>query len=300
MPDPKENPWLYPHLVRTAEGLQLFARQALSTFMAGVHASRRVGPEQEFSQYRSYQPGDDLRRLDWKVYARTGRLYVREAEVQSRFFVRFVLDASASMQHQHGRWNKFDYARALIALFAFIARRQQDDFALFAANERINVQQLPANDKGYIHRFFHVLSQLETGGYWPELHQLPQFPAQPQKNELTIVFTDMFQVKEEWYEAIIRLQQAKGEVLVIQLMAENELNPEKWTEPVSLQDMESGEILHLQTSGDRKKSTESIQAFLRETKAFFTDRGIPYVLVNTNEEPHEAIGLFLKKRLMMQ
>lgn len=300
MPDLKENPWLYPQLIHSAEGLHLFARQALTTFMSGVHGSRRVGAEQEFSQYRSYQPGDDLRRLDWKVYARSGRLYVREAEVQSRLFIRFVLDASASMLHQHGRWNKFNYARALIALFAFIARRQQDDFALFAANEQLNVQQLPGSDKGYIHRFFHVLSQLEAGGYWPEPDKVPYFPAHPQKNELTVVFTDMYQEKEEWYESIGRLQQAKNEVMIIHLMAGNELKAEQWTEAVSLQDLESGEVLHLQTSGDRRKSAESIDSFLREMKAFFTEKGISSVLVNTEEEPHEAISLFLKKRLMMQ
>ena len=299
MPDSKENPWLYPHLARSAEGLQLFARQALSTFMSGAHASRSVGAEQEFSQYRSYQPGDDLRRLDWKLYARSGRLYVREAEVQSRLLIRFVLDASASMLHQHGRWNKFDYARALIALFAFIARRQQDDFAFFAANEQFSVQQLPGNDKGYLHRFLHVLSQLEAGGCWPSINQLPHFPAHPQKNELTIVFTDLYQEKEEWDEAIRQLQQAKNEVLVIQLMAGNELYPERWAEAVSLQDMESGEILHLQTKGDRKRSAARMQSFIQQTKAYFGDKGISHVLVNTDEEPHEAIGLFLKKRLMM-
>ncbi len=268
--------------------------------MSGAHSSRRVGADQEFSQYRSYQPGDDLRRLDWKVYARSGRLYIREAEVQSRLFIRFVLDTSASMRHQHGRWSKFDYARAMIALFAFISRKQQDEFALFAANEQQNIQQLPGNDKGYIHRFFHVLSQLEPADYWPEVDQLPYFPAQLNKNEMTIVFTDMYQQKEEWEDTVRRLQQAKNEVVVFHLMAGNELHPEEWKKATTLRDLESGELLHLQTAADRKESEESIQSFIGETRAFFRERGISSALVNTDEEPHEAISLFLKKRLMMQ
>lgn len=298
MLNPKDNPWLYPALIRSAEGLHLFARQALSSYMAGVHGSRRVGAEQEFSQYKSYQAGDDLRRLDWKAYARSGRLYVKEADVQTRVFVRFVLDASASMQHSWGNWSKFDYARALIALMALICRQQNDEFGLYAANEQVVRHQQPLQDKAYIHRFLHVLSQLKPTARWGA--EMPFFPEQPNQNEIVIFLTDMYQQKGELVEAIRRLKRGKNELLVFQLMAPNELDPEMIKGPVALQDLESGEILFLESDKDKKRSAESMQEFIRETKETMLSMGVRPVLLNTSEPPQEALSLFIKKRQMIR
>lgn len=294
MLNPKDNPWLYPELIRSAEGMHLFARQALTSYMAGVHGSRMVGADQEFSQYKSYQAGDDLRRLDWKAYARSGRLYVKEADVQTRVFVRFVLDASASMQHRWGSWSKFDYARALIALLALICRQQSDEFGLYAANEQLVRHQLPGQDKAYIHRFFHVLSKLKPQGRWKE--GMPFFPEQPNQNEIVIFLTDMYQEEGELLEAAKRLKRSKNELIVVQLMAANELDPQKISGTVALQDLENGERLFLESAEDKRRSAESIADFLRQTKAELLSLGVSPVLAITEEPPHEVVSLFLKKR----
>lgn len=298
MLNPKDNPWLYPELIRSAEGMHLFARQALSSYMSGVHGSRRVGAEQEFSQYKSYQAGDDLRRLDWKAYARSGRLYVKEADVQTRVLVRFVLDASASMQHRWGSWSKFDYARAVMALMALICRQQNDEFGLYAANEQVVRHQQPGQDKAYIHRFFHVLSQLKPQGRWKE--GTPFFPEQPNQNEIVLFFTDMYQEEEELLEAVKRLKRSKNELIVVQLMAANELDPQKISGTVALQDLESGERLFLESAEDKKRSADSMADFLRQTKNNLLSLGVSPVLAITEEPPHEAVSLFLKKRQMIR
>lgn len=300
MLNPKENPWLYPELIQSAEGMHLFARQALTTYMAGVHGSRRVGVEQEFSQYRSYQPGDDLRRLDWKVYARSGRLYIKEAEVHTRLFIRFVLDASASMNHQDDKWSKFNYARAMIALLALIAKQQGDSFGLYAANEKLVHNRLPIDDKTYIHRFMYELSQLKAANSWPDISSLSYFPDQPDANEMLVFFTDLYQERDELYEAIRKLKKSKNEVLVFHLLSAHELDPQKWKKPVALRDLESGELLQLQSDEDKKSSAEKMQDFIRQSKDFLQQQGIRYSLVNMEEEPHEAVSLFLKSRLLMR
>ncbi|WP_040397852.1 DUF58 domain-containing protein, partial [Cesiribacter andamanensis] len=122
----KELSWLDPHLLSLPQGLMLFAKTALHRLEGGLHRSRSSGEEQEFSQYRAYQPGDDLRLLDWKLYARSRRLYVRQAEVPRQLQVLVILDASASMQHQSGRWSKLTYARAVAAVLGLLAHRQND------------------------------------------------------------------------------------------------------------------------------------------------------------------------------
>lgn len=300
MLNPQENPWLYPELIQSAEGMHLFARQALTTYMAGVHGSRRVGVEQEFSQYRSYQAGDDLRRLDWKVYARSGRLYIKEAEIHTRLFIRFVLDASASMNYQDGRWSKFNYARAMIALLALIAKQQGDLFGLYAANEKLVHNRVPMDDKTYIHRFMYELSRLKANAKWPDISSLSYFPDQPDANEMLVFFTDLYQERDELFEAIRRLKKSKNEVLVLHLLGAHELDPQKWDKPVALRDLESGEMMQLQSAEDKRRSAENMQEFIRQSKDFLQQQGIRYVLVNMDEEPHEAVSLFLKSRLLMR
>ncbi|RZJ85926.1 MAG: DUF58 domain-containing protein, partial [Chryseobacterium sp.] len=104
--------------------LSLAAKTTVDGFMAGIHKSNVKGTGMEFSQYRSYQPGDDLRSLDWKMFARSDRYYIRESETETSVSVRFVVDASASMDHKDGGFTKMDYGRYLAACLAYLANSQ--------------------------------------------------------------------------------------------------------------------------------------------------------------------------------
>src|SRR6202000_425609 len=103
------------HILMSIKDLSLAARRTIDGFMAGINKSKVKGPGLEFSQYRSYQPGDDLRWLDWKRYARSDRYYIRESEIETSLSVRFLIDASASMNHNDGNVTKIEYARYLAA-----------------------------------------------------------------------------------------------------------------------------------------------------------------------------------------
>ena len=134
---------LDPHLLAATRGLSLAARHLASGLLAGSHASRRVGLAREFSQYRAYQPGDDPRHIDWKLYARSDRYFVRESDVETAVTVRVILDATASMQHVDttgpaaGR-RKFDFARLLAAALAYLAQAQGDQVGLHVvADEQV-------------------------------------------------------------------------------------------------------------------------------------------------------------------
>ncbi|RYZ81461.1 MAG: DUF58 domain-containing protein, partial [Moraxellaceae bacterium] len=111
--------------------LTLSAKTTIDGFMNGINKSTIKGPGLEFSQYRSYQPGDDLRTLDWKMFARSDRYYIRESEVETSISVRFVIDASASMNHSDGDFTKMDYVRYLTACLAYLANLQGDATGLF-------------------------------------------------------------------------------------------------------------------------------------------------------------------------
>src|ERR1700760_4101353 len=119
------------HILMAIKDLSLAARQTIAGFMAGINKSKVKGPGMEFSQYRSYQPGDDLRWLDWKRYARSDRYYIRESEIETSISVRFLIDASKSMEHRDGSYAKIDYARYLAASLGWLANIQGDAIGLY-------------------------------------------------------------------------------------------------------------------------------------------------------------------------
>src|SRR6187455_1183095 len=123
---------LKPEILNTVNGLELVARIIVEGFMSGSNQSQSIGSGQEFSQYRNYEPGDDLRQLDWKMYARSERYFIKQAEIETNITVKFMLDASNSMAYEEQGITKLQYAKVLTAALAYLARRQGDTFGLYA------------------------------------------------------------------------------------------------------------------------------------------------------------------------
>src|ERR1044071_4580970 len=124
------NDLLKPELLNTVNGLELVARIIVEGFMSGSNRSQSIGIGYEFSQYRSYEPGDDLRLLDWKMYARSERYYIKQSEVETNITVKFILDASKSMEYREGGLNKLLFAKVMAAALAYLARKQSDTYGL--------------------------------------------------------------------------------------------------------------------------------------------------------------------------
>jgi uncharacterized protein (DUF58 family) len=142
-----------PSLLNSISGLELIARVIVEGFMSGSNKSQSVGVGQEFSQYRNYQPGDDLRQLDWKMFARTERYYIKEAEIETNITVKFMLDASRSMAYSEGDVSKLQYAKVMMAALAYLARKQGDTFGLYAVNDHSIKSVLPRFEQQQFIRF---------------------------------------------------------------------------------------------------------------------------------------------------
>jgi len=126
---------LKPELIRSVSGLALIAKVLVDGYLSGLNHSRRVGPGMEFSQFRNYESGDDLRLLDWKMLARSGRYYIKQSEIETNIAVKFVLDASSSMLHAENTLSKMDHVRVLVATMAYLSQNQGDAVGLFALND---------------------------------------------------------------------------------------------------------------------------------------------------------------------
>ncbi|HEY0175083.1 MAG TPA: DUF58 domain-containing protein, partial [Pedobacter sp.] len=242
---------LDPKILMAIKELSLAAKMTIEGLMNGINKSTVKGPGMEFSQYRSYQPGDDLRSLDWKMFARSDRYYIRESEVETNIAIRFVIDDSASMNHQDGDFKKIDYARYLAASLAYLGNLQGDALGLNVLKEN-EIFALPSKqDFQHLSRLFFQLEQIEPGGTFTAAQRYKQFYSGLQKRELIIFITDLYQQKEEIFELLDSLNTLKHEVIVFHLMSRNELELD-FKGYASFEDLETGDTIEIDQGSTKK------------------------------------------------
>ncbi len=230
--------------------LELAARTVTQGMLVGRHPSRRIGAGLEFSQFRSYQAGDDLRRVDWKLLARSDRLFVREAESETSVTVRLLLDATASMAHTEDGVSKFDYARYLAAAIALLADRQGDALGLYLMRDAGVETIRPRRDARQLSRALHALEQATPSGRWPVWPVLERALAPDGGGGITLLIGDLHQHASEIDEALRHLAGARQELAVFQVLGDQE-HHRGYDGPVTLEDLETGRQVDLDAESAR-------------------------------------------------
>ncbi|MCK0107759.1 DUF58 domain-containing protein [Flavobacteriaceae bacterium S0825] len=289
------NDLLKPELIKTISGLALIARVIVDGYLSGVNHSRRVGPGMEFSQYRSYQSGDDLRLLDWKMLARSGRYYIKQSEIETNISIKFILDASNSMLHEENGLSKMDYVRVLVASLAYLSQNQGDAVGLFALNDKELHSVYPKVQKQHFNRLLHELINIENHGKWPENETESRKLHDRTHKELIFFITDMYENNEELTRFVKKLKNLKNEVIVLHIMGANELDFD-YKGNVTFEDLETGTKLKVNTAEAKKMYLQSLENMIKNTKDFLLANNIGYHLFRLDEPMGEAIQLFLKKR----
>ena len=251
----------------------------------------------EFDQYKSYQPGDDLRQMDWKMFARSDRYYIREAEVDTSIAVRFVIDASASMAHcDTNGLSKMDYARFLIAALAYLAHAQGDAIGLYVLQDQGLVNLTPRHDSMHLQRFWHQLARLEPAGRFPEENTSNALFSGKRQKEITVFISDLYEQKEEISDLVYRLQARRNEVLCFHLMGQNE-TAFTYEGNLTFEDLETNERVPVEAAQLRKKYLERVQAFLKTVREATQKKQIAYHLFTLHQPLDEALRQFLINRL---
>ncbi len=182
-----------PQMLAAIKDLALVARMVVNGFLAGSHHSRKRGAGLEFSQYRSYQPGDDLRQLDWKMFARSDRYYIRESEIETNLRVQLVIDASNSMNYEEAGLSKITYAKLLIACLGYLAAQHGDEVSLHVLHQNQVTHTLAGSTNTGLQRFFGALNKLKaTGQFASPLtgHHLLQVT---KKKTITVFLSDLYE-----------------------------------------------------------------------------------------------------------
>ncbi len=286
---------LKPEIIKTVSGLALIARVVVDGYLNGLNHSRKVGGGMEFSQYRGYEPGDDLRSLDWKMLARSGRYFVKQSEVETNISVKFILDASNSMLHTENGLEKMDLARVLIASLAYLSQNQGDAVGLFALNDKKLHSIYPKVQKQHYNRLLLELINIKNEGKWPSDPTLTEKLHDRRHKELIFFITDMYEQDEELTDLIKRLKTSRNEVVVFHLMSKNELEFD-YKGTLTFEDLETGARVKVDTKEAKPKYLQSLEATLKRNKETMLSNGITYQLFRMDEPIAEALQGFLKKR----
>jgi len=271
------------------------AKMIVEGFLAGEHLDRRPGAGIEFSQYRSYQPGDDLRNVDWRVYARSDRFFVRESEVERDITVRLILDSTASMAHEDSGLTKLAYARILMAALAYLADEQGDRVSFHAVRDGTS-DDLPAQrGRRSLRRVLHRLDQVEAAGTWPSWGELGHRIAEGREREVVVVAGDLYQVGSEMQEALATLKAMGHEVIVLHLMGRNELDF-TWSGDLAFEDLETGETVRGNADGMRASYLERQREGLERWRVELLEIGVAHELMVLDEPVDQALRAFLLRR----
>lgn len=299
-----------PRLLGATKGLALTARRLVSGALTGQHASRRPGLAREFSQYRAYQPGDEPRQIDWKLFARSDRYFLRESDVDSRVAVSLVLDATESMQHTGESADaprKFDRARALTAALALLAENQGDDVSLHCVSREVISTSLTAGHRHPFHRIIHTLAQLEPAGRWPdermrlaqsfrraEIEAASCGPAETPR--VTIVMTDGHEHGGEIRAALAPLRARRHEVLFFHFVSPDERDF-PFRGPVRFEEWETGRSLEADATTVRAAYLAAAQREREAWSRAWSDDRFDYITVMTDDDLAKGLRSFLRRRM---
>jgi len=294
MPQPPK--YSDPDAIAQISDLTLRSRRLVEGAISGQHRSPFHGFNIEFAEYREYTPGDDLRRLDWRVFARSDRHYIKQYEEESNVRVTFVVDASASMNYRgSATLSKFDYAATLVVSLSMLLTRQQDPVGLVLFDEKANTVLPPAATQAQVMVMSGLLERCtparktELGGL------LRSLTDQLRRRSLLVIISDMFTDLDVFYDGLNRLRFLGHEVLLLQVLDRDEVEL-PFDGPTIFRDIEGEEELFAEPWAFRRAYQRAMQDFLDGVQRECGKRGYDHVRFFTDQPLGASLSVFLHSR----
>lgn len=285
---------LKPEIINSVSGMALISRIIVDGFLNGLNHSRRVGYGMEFSQYRAYESGDDLRLLDWKMLARSGRYYIKQSEIDTHISVKFIMDSSLSMQHQEDGLTKLDYAKIITSSLAYLSKNQGDAVGLFALNNKTVHSIYPKVQKQQFNRLLLELLKIKPEGQWSGTKDTA-FIHDRNGKELLFFITDLHEYDEELTSFIKSLKTKRNEVVILHIMGQKELEF-NYKGTLTFEDLETGDRIKIDAKDSKQQYIKVMDKTLVAYKDFFLNNQINYHMFRLDNHLGEALHVFLKKR----
>ena len=287
--------FLDPTVLAGLDNLELRARVAVEGFLSGLHKSPHRGFSVEFNDYRHYQRGDDMRHLDWKLYARSDKFYIKQYEDETNVRCVILLDTSASMDYSSGGLSKLNYGVTLASALSYFIMRQRDAVGLITFDDQVR-DYIPAKCRQpHLMHILRTLSTVESGTKTDVVKPLTDLAASLTKKSIVILITDMLDEEERIINTLQNLRGMGNDIITFQIMDDAELNF-PFNEASEFIDMESNESYITSPAAIRKAYLNNLNEFLSYCKKKCQSSGVDYCLLNTAEPLDEALTSYMSKR----
>lgn len=291
----KRDDLLKPETLARLRGLDLKARLVVEGFLEGLHRSPYKGFSVEFSEYRPYIPGDEPRRIDWKVFAKRDRFYVREYQEETNLRAMLLVDASGSMAYSSGQLSKFDYATTLAAALAYLLIKQKDAVGLATFDTRIKEYVPPRSSRKHLEMLFAKLETLQTGGETDLSASLHGIAERTKKRGLVLIFSDLFDDPDRVLLALRHFRHRKHEVILFHILDPMEETFE-FTTPLRLVDIETHKEASLDPRLVRSEYRKALNNYRLRLRSTCAEHHIDYNPIRTDQSLDYALFRYLEKR----
>jgi uncharacterized protein (DUF58 family) len=276
--------------------LTMVARAVVEGFLTGVHRSPYKGFSVEFAEHRQYYPGDEIRHIDWRVYGKTDRYFVKEYEEETNLKAHLLVDASGSMAYQGRHLSKFQYAQYVAGSLAYLMLHQLDAVGLLTYDTRPRQLIPPRASPKHLRLLLHALEQARPGG---ETGMAPVWHAlagQVRRRGLVVILSDCFDRLEPLVRALRHFRHRGHEVILFHVLAPEEVEfPfQKWTQFRNLE--APGHRLLADPQRLRREYLANFNAFCQELRDQAGRMQIDYHRMRTDEPVDRALGVYLTKR----
>jgi len=286
--------FLDPVLLARISDLALLARTVVDGFMHGQHRSMRTGSSTDFAQHRAYQPGDDLRRIDWRLLGRTDRFYMKEFEADTNASVIFALDSSASMDYGSGAVTKYDYGRFLIASLAWLSQAQGDRVGLATFTGDI-VDVVPPSAR-HLQLLLHTLARSKATGAGTLATPVQRLAHMTSRAGITVLVTDCYESPEELGRCADALRM-RGQDLIIFHVVDAAERDFPFTAAATFEDSESKTRISVRPDDLRKRYLSQAGEHYAAVAKRLVASGADYVRVDTDQPLDRALHAYLDRRL---
>jgi uncharacterized protein (DUF58 family) len=288
---------LQPEVLAGLANLDLIARAAVEGFLIGLHRSPFFGFSQEFAEYRSYAEGDDPRFIDWNVYARSDRTYIKRFLGETNSHLMVLLDASASMGYGTGPVTKLRYAQILAASLSYIASRQHDAVGIMVFDEEVRTYR-PPSGRNKLHGLLHTIDAVTPSRKTDLAKPFGRFREHIAKRGMVAVISDFYCDPQALIEGVKPLAFQGQDVILFQVLDPSELHPDLKSAAL-LEDMETGQTVEVSPAFMKKDYPERIQAHIRSLQEAAAGIGADHVLLETTaplDVPLRNYLLFRQRR----
>ena len=288
--------FLDPAVLARISGLDLVAKTVVDGFVAGLHRSPDFGFSQEFAEYRAYTPGDDLRHVDWNVFARTERAYLKRYRGETNSLLTVLLDASNSMNFSSHGVSKMDYARFIAAsLFHLAIQNQRDAAGLIVFDDEVRNYIRPSTRQGQLHRLLSGLELAEPRARTDFSKPLHHFQEFLRRRGLVLIISDFFESPETIVRTIEPLHFHGNEVVLFHVLDPKEIQPQL-DAPVILVDLETKERLEVTPEYARDEYRPKMDAHIADLRSRAQGAGMDYFVLPTDRPLDEALAEYLSIR----